>query len=393
MVVFLRKFSASAALAMALALSLSGGAVRADTPDYHVDVGDRLTISVYGKPEMSGTFQVRADGNIALHLLGPVNVLGLTMREIEERIETEARDRFSSRESVLVDMLEYRDVFVLGAVDTPGAYEFRPGMTVMKAVAMAGGFERIQEEMSSDRDVRNARNTLAEAQSRLTFAISERDALARELARLDGVAPGAKAPDAPLDLQQDQLVGLRRSLMQDLMEGASMRSMLADEEAGMLDQRRELINERLDATQEQLESMQELEARGLARKEQTLGLKIDLSEYNADLLEVAAFVSRAKQTRANAESDIQEAQTEYRLNLLQDKIEADQRVAQEQTELEMALDFLRLASPAAAADMGEAVETIYELYRNGSDTPERVPPTALLGPEDVLQVRFEAVMQ
>ncbi|AWI82721.1 hypothetical protein CEW88_02990 [Alloyangia pacifica] len=391
MVVYLRQFAACTALALALALT--GGPAKADTPDYHVDVGDRLTISVYGKPEMSGNFQVRADGQIAMHLLGPIDVAGLTMRQVEERIETEARERFSSRESVVVDMLEYRDVFVLGAVDTPGAYEFRPGLTVMKAIAMAGGIERVQEDLRSERDIENARNNLAEAQSRLTFAQSERDALARELARLDGVTTEAQVPEARLDQEQEQLVGLRRSLMQDLMEGATMRSTLADEEAGMLDQRRELINERLDATQEQLESMQELEARGLARKEQTLGLKIDLSEYNADLLEVAAFVSRAKQTRANAESDIQEAQTEYRLNLLQDKIEAEQRVAQERTEVQMALNFLRRASPAAAAELGEAVETVYEVFRNGSDTPERVAPTALLGPEDVLNISFEAVMQ
>ena len=391
MVVYLRQFAACTALALALALT--GGPAKADTPDYHVDVGDRLTISVYGKPEMSGNFQVRADGQIAMHLLGPIDVAGLTMRQVEERIETEARERFSSRESVVVDMLEYRDVFVLGAVDTPGAYEFRPGLTVMKAIAMAGGIERVQEDLRSERDIENARNNLAEAQSRLTFAQSERDALARELARLDGVTTEAQVPEARLDQEQEQLVGLRRSLMQDLMEGATMRSTLADEEAGMLDQRRDLINERLDATQEQLESMQELESRGLARKEQTLGLKIDLSEYNADLLEVAAFVSRAKQTRANAESDIQEAQTEYRLNLLQDKIEAEQRVAQERTEVQMALNFLRRASPAAAAELGEAVETIYEVFRNGSDTPERVAPTALLGPEDVLNIFFEAVMQ
>ncbi|MCT4369833.1 polysaccharide biosynthesis/export family protein [Yangia mangrovi] len=391
MVVYLRQFAACTALA--LALSLTGGAAKADTPDYHVDVGDRLTISVYGKPEMSGNFQVRADGQIAMHLLGPIDVAGLTMRQVEERIEAEARERFSSRESVVVDMLEYRDVFVLGAVDTPGAYEFRPGLTVMKAIAMAGGIERVQENLSSERDIENARNNLAEAQSRLTFAQSERDALARELARLDGAETEAQVPEARLDQEQEQLVGLRRSLMHDLMEGATMRSTLADEEAGMLDQRRVLINERLDATQEQLESMQELESRGLARKEQTLGLKIDLSEYNADLLEVAAFVSRAKQTRANAESDIQEAQTEYRLNLLQDKIEAEQRVAQERTEVQMALNFLRRASPAAAAELGEAVETIYEVFRNGSDTPERVAPTALLGPEDVLNISFEAVMQ
>lgn len=391
MVVYLRQFAACTALALALALT--GGPAKADTPDYHVDVGDRLTISVYGKPEMSGNFQVRADGQIAMHLLGPIDVAGLTMRQVEERIETEARERFSSRESVVVDMLEYRDVFVLGAVDTPGAYEFRPGLTVMKAIAMAGGIERVQEDLRSERDIENARNNLAEAQSRLTFAQSERDALARELARLDGVTTEAQVPEARLDQEQEQLVGLRRSLMQDLMEGATMRSTLADEEAGMLDQRRDLINERLDATQEQLESMQELESRGLARKEQTLGLKIDLSEYNADLLEVAAFVSRAKQTRANAESDIQEAQTEYRLNLLQDKIEAEQRVAQERTEVQMALNFLRRASPAAAAELGEAVETIYEVFRNGSDTPERVAPTALLGPEDVLNISFEAVMQ
>lgn len=361
--------------------------------DYTVGVGDRLAVSIYGKPELSGTFEVRADGQVVLHLLGGIPVAGATVREIEQRIEAEAQERFSSRESVLVDMAEYRSVYVAGVVDIPGAYEYRPGLTVMKAVALAGGLQKAAAETNLDREVEATRRRAMEAREKLTFAEAEQAALAKELARIEeGEVAGAQEtlPEGPLG-DQHQLVDLRRSLTEGLTEGSERKMILADEEAMLFAQRRELINSQLAATQEQLSGMEDLAARGLARREQTLQLEINADEFRSDALEAAAFEARARQTIANAESDIRIAEMEYNHKLLADKIAADQRVALARAELQLALDYLRETDPSAMqgmGDMGAMMQTVYEIHRAGEDGPIMAEPSTPLAPDDLLMVEM-----
>ena len=117
--------------------------------DYLVQVGDSVDVSVYGKPDLSGSFKVRGDGNIVLHILGPIQVEGATFSEIEDLIIARAREQFGSNESALVDIAEFRDIYVLGTVENPGAYEYIPGLNVVKAIALAGGYETLAPESSS----------------------------------------------------------------------------------------------------------------------------------------------------------------------------------------------------------------------------------------------------
>lgn len=361
--------------------------------DYSVGVGDRLTVSIYGKPELSGTFEVRADGQIVLHLLGGIPAVGATIREIEQRIMAEAQERFSSRESVLVDMAEYRSVYVAGVVDLPGAYEYRPGLTVMKAVALAGGFQKAPPETSLDREIEATRRRAIEAREKLTFAEAEQAALADELARLasGGTAEAPETlPEGPLG-DQHQLVDLRRSLTEGITEGSERKMILADEEAMLFAQRRELINSQLSATQEQLSGMEDLAARGLARREQTLQLEINADEFRSDALEAAAFEARARQTIANAENDIRIAEMEYNHKLLADKIAADQRVALARADLQLALDYLRETDPSAMQGMGDMsamMETVYEIHRAGEAGPIKARPETPLAPDDLLIVEM-----
>ena len=366
-----------------------------DASDYQVQIGDKLSVSVYGKPELSGTFRVRADGAVVMHLLGEIEAAGSTFTQIEDRIVQRAAERFSSNESALVDIAEFRSVFVLGAVQTPGAYEYRPGLNVMKAIALAGGYESIVAETRADRDVDAARRRVVDAQNNLKFALAEQAAIEQELARIEGEEPAAVDAEADtLEADQLELVNLRRSLSERTTEGAERRRSLAMDEADLLMQRRDLVNSQLTATEEQLASMTDLAERGLARRDQVLRLQVDLNDLRADALEAAAFEARARQTAANAENDLSVEQTQYRHSLLRDKIAAEERAIVERTELESSLAYLREISPAAAQDMGtDFVVTVYEVFRSDSAEPIEADLTTPLGPDDTLMVRFDSVSQ
>ena len=133
---------------VALAL-LSGCAPGAGLPplpnygarSYTLGGGDQVRIIVFGEDQLTGEFRVDDRGQIAVPLLGNVEAAGLTPEQLNKRIESGLREKNLLRNpSVSVEVLAYRPVFVLGEVAKPGEYPYQPGMTMLTAVAIAGGF-------------------------------------------------------------------------------------------------------------------------------------------------------------------------------------------------------------------------------------------------------------
>jgi len=114
---------------------------------YKLDSGDRLRVTVFEEPDLSGDFEVDGLGTISLPLIGEVKVGNLTLREAEKTIETRFLAGYLKRPQVSIDVLNYRPFYILGEVKDPGSYPFVSGITVLNAVAMAGGFTyRAREE-------------------------------------------------------------------------------------------------------------------------------------------------------------------------------------------------------------------------------------------------------
>jgi polysaccharide export outer membrane protein len=113
----------------------------ASTADYQLGAGDKVRLITFGDEQLTGEFSVSADGTIALPLLGPVPAAGKTTSELEKEVADALRQKNLYRDpSVSAEVIAYRPVFVLGEVNRPGQYPYQPGMTVVTAVAVAGGF-------------------------------------------------------------------------------------------------------------------------------------------------------------------------------------------------------------------------------------------------------------
>lgn len=109
--------------------------------DYHLGPGDQLRIITFGEEQLTGEFRVSANGDIALPLVGTIHAAGLTPAELEQTTAAALRNaKLFKNPSVTVEVVAYRPVFVLGEVARPGQYPYQPGMTVVTAVAVAGGF-------------------------------------------------------------------------------------------------------------------------------------------------------------------------------------------------------------------------------------------------------------
>jgi polysaccharide biosynthesis/export protein len=108
--------------------------------DYKLGVGDKVRIIVFNEESLSGEFQVSASGRVSLPLIGDVDATGETTGDLIKAIQTRLADGYLRDPRVSVEVLTYRPYFILGEVKTPAQYPYVNGMTVVNAIATAGGF-------------------------------------------------------------------------------------------------------------------------------------------------------------------------------------------------------------------------------------------------------------
>ena len=144
-IVFLM-FAAAACASSAPAAPLQSVETQAEpTPvasraDYQLGAQDQLRVNVFGEPDLSGEFVVATNGTVSLPLIGDIDVEGLTVNEFQSKMEEMLRDGYLLDPQVSAEVLNYRPFFILGEVNTPGQYPYANGLTVMNAIATAGGF-------------------------------------------------------------------------------------------------------------------------------------------------------------------------------------------------------------------------------------------------------------
>ena len=101
---------------------------------------DELRITVVGQPEASGTQRVNDDGAVVIAWIGEVGAAGRTESQLAELIRAKLADGYLKEPVVTVAIAAYGEsVYVMGQVTRPGAYPFQPNLTVLQALALAGG--------------------------------------------------------------------------------------------------------------------------------------------------------------------------------------------------------------------------------------------------------------
>ena len=110
------------------------------TAPYTLGSGDRLRVLVFGQDALSNAYAVSGAGSISMPLIADVPVYGMTTVQAERTIEARLRNGFLRDPHVSIEVDAFRPFFVLGEVTAAGQYPFVNGMTIRKAIAVAGGF-------------------------------------------------------------------------------------------------------------------------------------------------------------------------------------------------------------------------------------------------------------
>lgn len=153
---------ARASLALAVTLAVAGPACHDTRPklstagtqglpaEDRIGIDDVFEVRVYGEPELSGPFRVATDGTIDFPLAGRLAVIGLRSGELQRLLVDKLKAGYLQNPQVTVTVKERNSqkIAVFGQVSKPGQVSYYPNMTIVDAIASAGGFTGIAAKNS-----------------------------------------------------------------------------------------------------------------------------------------------------------------------------------------------------------------------------------------------------
>jgi protein involved in polysaccharide export with SLBB domain len=103
---------------------------------------DRLRITVFGQPTLTGEYTLDGNGVLAFPLIGNVPANGSTTIQLQQAIAAKLQPDYMVNPNVSAEVITRRPFYVIGEVQKPGNYPYVTDMTAVNAIAMAGGFTR-----------------------------------------------------------------------------------------------------------------------------------------------------------------------------------------------------------------------------------------------------------
>lgn len=178
-----------AALFVLLALGLVHADItRAQSFEYRLGPGDKIQVNIFGRPDLSGQYTIRSSGSLSLPIAGEIKASDLTLNQLETDIKNQYLVLMKSETGpdvgfdVNIEILEHRPFYIMGDVSRPGSYEYQDRLTVLRAIAIAGGYAssgpnaRVLETRSRE-SLNVHRNNYIAAIAREARLIAEREEL------------------------------------------------------------------------------------------------------------------------------------------------------------------------------------------------------------------------
>lgn len=381
--------------------------------DYRLHVQDKVKIRVYEWRESLGELYewsaingeqiVNASGMVSLPLIGEIPATDHTPAEfaavISERLQTKAG--LAGRPSVVVEVLEYRPFYVIGIVERPGEYTFRPGITVMQAIGAAGGLQRPggQSSWQMGRDVISARgdlNLLTQTASRL---IARRARLEAELKDSETIAFPPELQDdddnSIADIKRDEqsIFESRRNAFQQKVEMLNKHRTLLEQEIYLLQAQIRVKSKQQDSMEAELSGVRSLVKKGLQTAPRQSILERGAAVFEIGRLELETSVLRSRQEIAGVDEDILDMKSRRQNEILAELQQVGTSRQEVLEKVRTAQELIRQAEaagvqPQAQQSTSGGVDSVnLVIHRGDKFLASRPAPDLQIEPGDVIDVR------
>jgi protein involved in polysaccharide export with SLBB domain len=401
-------------LTMLVALVFGGFTLPATADAILIGPQDKLRLRVYEWRADTGEaraweafdaeFIVADDGRLQLPLVGSVTVTGQSLEQVADdvagRLKTQAG--LLKQPSVVVEVVEFRPFYVVGSVTAPGEFAYRPGMTVLNAVSLAGGMRRSADMMQRfERDAIATRGDLRVLALEIEQLAARRARLHAELQEAETIAFPADLVArrqendtiaTALDEEENIFQSRRQSLQQEVDANQRLQALLA-EQIEALEAQVELKTRQLASVEEELAGVRDLVERGLGTAPRQSALERTAAEVESGQRDLMRSIIGAQVDISNAERNIITLLSNRRREVAEELRATQAQIENLSAKFETARHMLQEAeviAPAslAAANRRESMEPIYSIIRLTSGGMEEIEATELtsLRPGDTVRV-------
>lgn len=368
--------------------------------DLRTGASDNKAWSVF-----DGQFAVTSDGVVFLPLIGEVSASDRTLAELAQDISNKIQLKvgLTQAPSVAVQIVKYRSFYLLGDIENPGEFEFRPGMNVMQAVSVGGGFRRSAGNDYSiiQRDKISRRGELS------TLAISQMELIAKQsrlLAEIEDsdritwpkeLVSGNISSAAQKAMQEEtQLFNARRSEQRSQLDNLNNnRQVLAKEVAALADKeatlgrQRELINK-------DLQNVRDLMMKGLAISSRELAAEQSAAASDNNKLDLQVAKLRATQEIARIEREIITMQSKRKNESLRDIADVREKISTNKSKISTILTILKTINESddyANSDERGGTAVKFIIYRSNQQKSDKIDADEFddLMPGDTLRVQIQ----
>ena len=387
---------------------------RAGAADYRLGPEDKLRIRVYdwrtttGEahewPALTGEFTVAASGRIDLPLIGELAAAGRSTADVARDLGVQLQKKvgLAQQPDASIEVVEYRPFFIVGAVQKAGAYPFRPDLTVLQAVGVAGGLARDQDtgQLGNDREA------VADL-GQLRMLTAERLALVARQARFDAEIAGAAAVSFPDDLvarksspsfarmmrEEEMLFNDDKSSLAMKIDNINKTREILQSEIAALTAKDVSMNHQLDLVKQELDTVSSLVTKGLTVLPRQLAIEQNISQFESSRLDLQLAQLRAKQDLAKLDRDVIDLKDIRRATALTDSRDTQAKLLTLDEQIKTARSLsdeadTRAAGMTSEADDARPAPPVFTVTRtiDGMAKTEEVQETDPVVPGDTIRV-------
>lgn len=398
-----------AALATPLTAAPSG-------PEYRLGPLDKLRIRVHEwRPSKDEVFEwtaikedysVGAAGTLNLPLAGEVQANGLTAAELSRLIGDKLMERMGLVQppDISVEVVQYRPFYIVGQVDKPGEYPFRPGMTVLQAISVAGGMQRVSDMglFRLERDAISAKGELSQISTETNSLRARKSRLEAELKNANQIDFAKELQDQKMSAAVNVLLEQETRIFDARRKGLSTQLQALEQLKGYLSSEIESLHSQVEKedvqiklVQKELDSVASLVDKGLSSAPRQLLLQRTIAQIEGERLRLNTSVVKAKQELSKTDISILDLKNKW-TNDINTELRQTQAALEQQANRSVTTNSLlyeaTVTAPHFIAERARSHrnEPVLKIVRDveGFPVETTVPDTASVAPGDTIKVEI-----
>jgi len=412
-------FTKRTILASVAVMSLTSMAAAGDVEPYRLSPGDTVEIGIAPIPERTQRAVVQMDGNIAVPEVGMIMVAGLTGSELQTRMQTllptkifHARLPDGREQMVVVKpddvtaiIADYRPIYVMGDVLTPGQQAYRPLMTVRQALAVSGGFSLLRSRAAQTGpdpvDLRRDYETLWGDYTKDYFHAARIRAELQDQADFDKQTPQGSplSPSVGAAIAQAEAEALKIALSDFQQEQTFLVKGEKDtaDQIEVLQKREQVEAEGVKADEEDLAKVTKVFEAGNLTNNRLADVRRALLLSSSEALQTSVELMRARRQQEDYVRQHERNDNQRRIGLLTDLKDTNARLADVTAKLHAASEKLQPtgASTQPLPIAGETIQAQITIVRKIGDESRKLSANqdTIVMPGDTVEAKFSSDLQ